>query len=147
MAYNQYILICGGTGCESSKADDIYNNILAELEKAGVKNDVQVVKTGCFGFCEKGPIVKVLPDEAFYVEVKPEDAQEIVQEHIVKGRAVERLLYKEDSRPSMLRSTISAFIRSNSELSYATVGSSTRRTSRSTSLAMGMWRWKRRLPR
>ncbi len=96
MAYNQYILICGGTGCESSKADDIYCNILDELDKVGARADVQVVKTGCFGFCEKGPIVKVLPDEAFYVEVKPEDAAELVAEHIVKGRAVERLLYKED---------------------------------------------------
>jgi NADP-reducing hydrogenase subunit HndC len=96
MAYNQYILICGGTGCESSKADDIYHNILDELDRAGAKNDVQVVKTGCFGFCEKGPIVKVLPDEAFYVEVKPEDAKELVAEHIVKGRAVDRLLYKDD---------------------------------------------------
>ena len=64
MAYNQYILICGGTGCESSKADDIYCNILDELDKVGARADVQVVKTGCFGFCEKGPIVKVLPDEA-----------------------------------------------------------------------------------
>jgi NADH:ubiquinone oxidoreductase subunit F (NADH-binding)/(2Fe-2S) ferredoxin len=96
MAYNQYILICGGTGCESSKADDIMTNIVEELNKAGVKEDVQVVKTGCFGFCEKGPIVKVLPDEAFYVEVKPEDAAELVAEHIVKGRMVQRLLYKED---------------------------------------------------
>jgi NADP-reducing hydrogenase subunit HndC len=96
MAYNQYILICGGTGCESSKADDIYCNILDELDRAGAKNDVQVVKTGCFGFCEKGPIVKVLPDEAFYVEVKPEDAKELVAEHIVKGRTVDRLLYKDE---------------------------------------------------
>mgnify|MGYP006287237115 FL=1 len=96
MAYNQYILVCGGTGCESSKADDIYSNIIDELDRAGVKKDVQVVKTGCFGFCEKGPIVKVLPDEAFYVVVKPEDAKELVQEHVVKGRTVDRLLYRED---------------------------------------------------
>ncbi len=96
MAYNQYILICGGTGCESSKADEIFTNIVEELNKAGMKEDVQVVKTGCFGFCEKGPIVKVLPDEAFYVEVKPEDAAELVAEHVVKGRTVQRLLYKED---------------------------------------------------
>ncbi|MDA3951924.1 MAG: NADH-quinone oxidoreductase subunit NuoF [Spirochaeta sp.] len=96
MAYNQYILVCGGTACMSSKADDIYCNIIEELDKAGMKNDVQVVKTGCFGFCEKGPIVKVLPDEAFYVEVKPEDAVELVAEHVVKGRTVGRLLYKED---------------------------------------------------
>ncbi|HKK48982.1 MAG TPA: NADH-quinone oxidoreductase subunit NuoF [Alkalispirochaeta sp.] len=95
MAYNQYILVCGGTACMSSKAEDIYCNLLDELDAAGVRQDVQVVKTGCFGFCEKGPIVKVLPDEAFYVEVKPEDAKELVAEHVVKGRAVDRLLYRE----------------------------------------------------
>ena len=96
MAYNQYMLVCGGTGCESSKADEIYHNILNELDEVGMAKDVQVVKTGCFGFCEKGPIVKVLPDEAFYVEMKPDDVKELVAEHVVKGRTVERLLYKED---------------------------------------------------
>ncbi len=96
MAYNQYMLVCGGTGCESSKADEIYHNILNELDQVGMTKDVQVVKTGCFGFCEKGPIVKVLPDEAFYVEMKPEDVKELVAEHVVKGRTVGRLLYKED---------------------------------------------------
>ncbi|MCG8478696.1 MAG: NADH-quinone oxidoreductase subunit NuoF, partial [Spirochaetales bacterium] len=88
--------VCGGTGCESSKADEIYHNILNELDQVGMAKDVQVVKTGCFGFCEKGPIVKVLPDEAFYVEMKPEDVKELVAEHVVKGRTVGRLLYKED---------------------------------------------------
>jgi NADH:ubiquinone oxidoreductase subunit F (NADH-binding)/(2Fe-2S) ferredoxin len=96
MAYNQYMLVCGGTGCESSKADEIYCNLLDELDRAGAKDKVQVVKTGCFGFCEKGPIVKVLPDEAFYVEVKPDDARELIEEHVVKGRTVDRLLYRED---------------------------------------------------
>lgn len=61
MAYKNFILVCGGTGCESAKADEIYKNLLREAEAQGVKGDVQVVKTGCFGFCEKGPIVKVLP--------------------------------------------------------------------------------------
>lgn len=94
MAVKNYILVCGGTACESSKADDIYLELKKEVEANGLKNDVQVVKTGCFGFCEKGPIVKVLPEEAFYVEVKPEDAKEIVAENIIKGRLVKRLLYK-----------------------------------------------------
>ncbi|KMQ50272.1 Fe-only hydrogenase, NuoF-like subunit HydB [Chitinispirillum alkaliphilum] len=93
MSYKNFILVCGGTGCESSKADDIYKNLLGELESRGLSNDAQVVKTGCFGFCEKGPIVKVLPDESFYVKVVPEDAKEIVAEHIEKGRKVTRLLY------------------------------------------------------
>ncbi|AHC13717.1 NADH-quinone oxidoreductase subunit NuoF [Salinispira pacifica] len=96
MAYNQYILVCGGTGCESSKADDIYQNLKQSAEEHKVEKDVQIVKTGCFGFCEKGPICKVLPDESFYVEVKPEDAKDIIEEHVVKGRQVDRLLYKEE---------------------------------------------------
>jgi NADH-quinone oxidoreductase subunit F/NADP-reducing hydrogenase subunit HndC len=96
MAYNHYILVCGGTGCESNKGDEIYKNLIAEAEKQGVKDQVQIVKTGCFGFCEKGPIVKVLPEDSFYVEVKPEDAQTIIAEQIVKGREVKKLLYKKD---------------------------------------------------
>jgi NADH:ubiquinone oxidoreductase subunit F (NADH-binding)/(2Fe-2S) ferredoxin len=94
MPFKHYILVCGGTACESSKADDIYKNLIGECETQGVKDSVQIVKTGCFGFCEKGPIVKILPDESFYVEVTPADAKEIVAEHIVKGRQVKRLLYQ-----------------------------------------------------
>jgi NADH:ubiquinone oxidoreductase subunit F (NADH-binding)/(2Fe-2S) ferredoxin len=93
MSIKNYILVCGGTGCESAKADDIYTSLLNEAEAQGIQDEVQVVKTGCFGFCEKGPIVKVLPDEAFYVHVKPEDAKEIIAENIIKGRKVKRLLY------------------------------------------------------
>ena len=96
MAYKNYILVCGGTGCESNKGDEIYHALQKEAEIQGVKNDVQVVKTGCFGFCEKGPIVKVLPQESFYVEVKPSDAKEIIAEQVIKGREVKRLLYKKD---------------------------------------------------
>lgn len=97
MAYKHYVLVCGGTGCESSKADDIFTNLKAEVANAGLEHDVQVVKTGCFGFCEKGPIVKVLPEDAFYVEVKPEDAEEIVKETLIKGRIVKRLAYVDES--------------------------------------------------
>ncbi|MDR2578100.1 MAG: NADH-quinone oxidoreductase subunit NuoF [Chitinispirillales bacterium] len=93
MRYKNYVLICGGTACESSKADEIYRNIQKELEANNVHGETQALKTGCFGFCEKGPIVKMLPDESFYVHVKPEDAKELVEEHIVKGRRVTRLLY------------------------------------------------------
>ncbi|MFP4566444.1 MAG: NADH-ubiquinone oxidoreductase-F iron-sulfur binding region domain-containing protein [Spirochaetaceae bacterium] len=95
MAFKQYVLVCGGTACESSDADGIYRNISREVEKQNLTEDVQVVKTGCFGFCERGPVVKVLPDETFYVDVKPEDGAEIVTEQCLKGRPVKRLLYKE----------------------------------------------------
>jgi NADP-reducing hydrogenase subunit HndC len=99
MAFRNYILVCGGTACESSKADAIYEALLAECNAQGVAEEVQVVKTGCFGFCEQGPIVKILPEDSFYVQVKPEDAKELVSEHIVKGREVKRLLYvKEPSK-------------------------------------------------
>ncbi|HNY17700.1 MAG TPA: NADH-quinone oxidoreductase subunit NuoF [Treponemataceae bacterium] len=98
MAYNHYILVCGGTGCESSNSDGIYNNLLAEAKAAGVIDKVQIVKTGCFGFCEKGPIVKVLPEDSFYVEVKPADAKDIINEQIVKGREVTRLLYNKEKK-------------------------------------------------
>ena len=98
MAFTHYILVCGGTGCESSNADLIYKNLLEEAKNFGVEDKVQIVKTGCFGFCEKGPIVKVLPEDSFYVEVKPEDAKEIIAEQIVKGREVKRLLYNKEKK-------------------------------------------------
>ncbi|NBC29635.1 MAG: NADH-quinone oxidoreductase subunit J/K, partial [Spirochaetes bacterium] len=103
MAYSQYILVCGGTGCMSSSAEDIYQNLIREVEFNKLQDTVQVVRTGCFGFCEQGPIVKVLPEEAFYVQVKPEDAKEIVTEQCIKGRPVERLLYKEDEHKEHAR--------------------------------------------
>ncbi len=102
--YNHYILVCGGTGCESAKSDQIYKNLIHECEKVGCKESTQIVKTGCFGFCEQGPIVKVLPEESFYVHVTPEDAKEIIEEHIVKGREVTRLLY--DKAESKKRAAI-----------------------------------------
>jgi NADH:ubiquinone oxidoreductase subunit F (NADH-binding)/(2Fe-2S) ferredoxin len=98
MAYKNFILVCAGTGCESNKGIEIFNALVREAEAQGVKGEVQIVKTGCFGFCEKGPIVKVLPAESFYVEVKPEDAKEIIAEQIVKVREVKRLLYKKDAK-------------------------------------------------
>ena len=98
MHYNHFILVCGGTGCESSAGDEIYRNLIAEAEKIGIKEQVQIVKTGCFGFCERGPIIKVLPEDSFYVNVKPEDAKEIIAEQILKGRTVKRLLYRDDKQ-------------------------------------------------
>jgi NADP-reducing hydrogenase subunit HndC len=93
--YSMHLLVCGGTGCHSSESDAIVCNLRDELEAKGLMDTVQVILTGCFGFCAKGPIVKVMPDNTFYVQVKPEDAQTIVEEHIIKGRKVTRLLYKD----------------------------------------------------
>ena len=93
MAYQSYVLICGGTACCSGGADKLVEEFAANLESAGIKDTVQVVKTGCLGFCEQGPIVKILPQGTFYVQVKPEDVKDIVAEHLVKGRVVQRLCY------------------------------------------------------
>jgi len=90
-----HLLVCGGTGCRASQSDKIVENLTAEIEKLGLENDAQVVTTGCFGFCEKGPIVKVVPDNTFYTQVKLEDCAEIVKEHVLKGRKVKRLLYED----------------------------------------------------
>src|SRR6056297_2310005 len=91
--YKIQLLICGGTGCRASSSNLIIDELKRELEEKSLQDEVQVVLTGCFGFCEKGPIVKIMPDNTFYTEVKPEDAKEIIDEHIIKGRQVERLLY------------------------------------------------------
>jgi NADP-reducing hydrogenase subunit HndC len=93
--YSMHLLVCGGTSCHSSESDAIVCNLRDELEAKGLMDSVQVIMTGCFGFCEKGPIVKVMPDNIIYVQVKPEDAQTIVEEHVIKGRKVTRLLYKD----------------------------------------------------
>ncbi len=91
--YKYHILICGGTGCRASKSDQIHKQFDTILTEKGLSDEVQVVETGCFGFCEKGPIVKMLPDNTFYVQVKPENCEEIINEHIIKGRKVQKLLY------------------------------------------------------
>ncbi len=93
--YSMHLLVCGGTGCRASSSDAIVENLKSELQAQGLDETVQVIMTGCFGFCEKGPIVKVMPDNTFYVQVKPEDAKTIVEEHVIKGRKVHHLLYKD----------------------------------------------------
>ena len=81
--YKYHILLCGGTGCTASDSPKIKENFEQLLVEKNLTNDVQVIATGCFGFCEKGPIVKILPDNTFYTQVKPEDCREIIDEHIV----------------------------------------------------------------
>ncbi|MDD2293401.1 MAG: NADH-quinone oxidoreductase subunit NuoF [Bacteroidales bacterium] len=90
-----HLLVCGGTGCRASESKRLVDELNAQLQANGLADEVKVVITGCFGFCEKGPIVKVIPDNTFYTKVKPEDAEEIVKEHVLKGRKVTRLLYED----------------------------------------------------
>jgi len=95
MADKKHVLICGGTGCLSSKSNKIADNMNAILKEKGMDEDVKVVLTGCFGFCEKGPIVKIMPENTFYVEVKPEDAGRIIEEDLIKGEKIETLLFRD----------------------------------------------------
>ncbi len=92
------ILVCSSTGCRASEAKSITQNLRTVVAEKGLEDEVQVVETGCFGFCEKGPIVKILPDNTFYVNVKPKDATTIVEEYIIKGRKVKSLLYKDPDK-------------------------------------------------
>ena len=89
MAYQSYVLICGGTACCSGGADKLVEEFGKCLDLAGLKDKVQVVKTGCLGFCEQGPIVKILPQGTFYVQVKQDDVKEIVEKHIVGKQLIE----------------------------------------------------------
>jgi NADH-quinone oxidoreductase subunit F len=87
------ILICGGTGCHASESQKIVENFQRLIADHGMQGKVHASISGCFGFCEKGPIVKIFPENVFYVQVKPEDAVEIFEQHIVNGNKVKRLLY------------------------------------------------------
>ena len=93
--YRSHILVCGGTGCTSSGSGKITEVLEQELKAAGLEQEVKIVRTGCFGLCALGPIMVVYPEGAFYSMVKSEDIPEIVQEHLLKGRIVKRLLYSE----------------------------------------------------
>ena len=90
-----HVLICGGTGCTSSGSMAIREALEKEIAAKGLSEEVKVVTTGCFGLCALGPIMIVYPDGTFYSMVKPEDMPEIVEEHLLKGRPVDRLIYSE----------------------------------------------------
>ncbi len=92
-----HVLCCGGTGCTSSGSPKIQETFASELQKQGLSDEVKVVQTGCFGLCALGPVVIVYPDGTFYSHVTVEDVPEIVEEHLLKGRVVERLVYNDVS--------------------------------------------------
>lgn len=93
--YRSHVLVCGGTGCTSSNSLAIIEALEAEIAKKGLQDEVKVVRTGCFGLCAIGPIMIVYPEGSFYSQVKVTDVPEIVEEHLLKGRLVKRLLYDE----------------------------------------------------
>jgi len=92
------ILTCGGTGCKASESHHIAENFKKLIAENNLEGKVEVITTGCFGFCENGPIVKIIPDNTFYTKVKPEDAEEIFTSHIIGGKRVTRLLYVDPKR-------------------------------------------------
>ena len=91
--YRTHVLVCGGTGCTSGGCEKVIDALNSEIQAAGLTEEVCVVKTGCHGLCALGPVMIVYPDDILYAMVKPEDAHEIVQEHLLKGRPVTRLIY------------------------------------------------------
>ncbi len=93
--YRSHVLVCGGTGCTSSHSGEIIDALNTKITELGLNEEIQVVRTGCFGLCALGPIMIVYPEGCFYSEVKVEDVPEIVEEHLLKGRIVKRLLYSE----------------------------------------------------
>ena len=90
-----HVLICGGTGCSSSNSPAIRQAMIEEIASHGLSDEIQVIQTGCFGLCAQGPIMIVYPEGTYYCRVKVEDVPEIVEEHLLKGRIVDRLVYKE----------------------------------------------------
>ncbi len=93
--FRSHLLICGGTGCQASGSLGVKNAILEEIVKRKLAEEIKVVETGCNGFCALGPIMVIYPEGVIYISLKPEDIPELVEEHLVKGRVVERLLYRE----------------------------------------------------
>ncbi|MDR1564476.1 MAG: NADH-quinone oxidoreductase subunit NuoF [Oscillospiraceae bacterium] len=102
--FRSTVLICGGTGCTSSNSEKLITLMQAELVRLGLEKEVNVIKTGCFGLCALGPIVVVYPEGAFYSMVKEDDITEIVEEHLLKGRIVQRLLYSETVAEDTIKS-------------------------------------------
>ena len=101
--YRSHVLVCGGTGCTSSGSQQIMVKLRDELKEQGLDQEVSVVQTGCHGLCALGPIMIIYPDATFYAMVKEEDISEIVSEHLLKGRPVERLLYNETVTPAGIK--------------------------------------------
>ncbi len=93
--FRSTVLVCGGTGCHSNHSGEIYDAFQKQLAENNLSGDVMLVKTGCFGLCAVGPVVIIYPEGSFYSNVTPEDVPELISEHLIKGRLVRRLLYRD----------------------------------------------------
>lgn len=103
MLVRAQVLVCGGTGCLSSKSQQIKDAFVENIKALGLDNEIQVIQTGCFGLCEKGPIVIVYPDQTFYSHVAVEDVAKICSEHLLKGRIYEPKAYKEATEEELAK--------------------------------------------
>lgn len=102
--YRSHVLICAGTGCTSSGSQSVSNAFERLIKEEGLEREVKVVRTGCFGLCEMGPVVIIYPEGSFYSRVEEKDVEEIVKEHLIKGRIVKRLLYEESLDKDTIKS-------------------------------------------
>lgn len=103
--YRKEVIVCGGTGCMSSGNDKILENLQNKVKELGLENEIRIVKTGCVGFCEKGPIVKIMPDNTFYAEVTPDDVDEIVAKDLIANETVKKLLYKDPETKEVIQNS------------------------------------------
>ena len=102
--FRSHVLVCGGTGCTSSGSQKVQEAFKKHLKEKGIENEVKVVQTGCHGLCELGPVIIVYPEGVFYSRVQEEDVEEIVSEHLLKGRIVKRLVYEESIDKDVIKS-------------------------------------------
>ena len=100
--FRAHLLICGGTGCQASGSTAVKKALLEELDNKKLTEEIKVVETGCNGFCALGPIMVVYPEGVIYISLKPQDIPELVEEHLIKGRIVQRLLYHEPSTDEII---------------------------------------------
>jgi len=101
--FRSHVLVCGGTGCTSNGSTAVIEALEKEIKKNDLEKEICVVKTGCHGLCSEGPIMVVYPDNIFYTKVTPDDVPEIVTEHLLKGRVVNRLVYQDESDALQVR--------------------------------------------
>ncbi len=100
--FRSHLLLCGGTGCHASGSLSVKKALVAEMAKRNLTEEIKLVETGCNGFCAMGPIMVVYPEGVIYMMIKPEDVPELVEEHLVKGRILERLLYREPTTEAVI---------------------------------------------
>ena len=120
--FRSQVLVCGGTGCSSNHSGELIVEFRDKIKEYNLDKDVQVVRTGCFGLCAVGPVVIVYPEGAFYCHVQVNDVKEIVEEHLIKGRLVDRLLYKESTVTDVTALSDTNFIKKQTRIALKNCG-------------------------